>query len=103
MSKSDITITSDNLNETSNNANTNLNTHNDDDSNNNLNNHIPSQFPDQNKTVSIVKVTKPQAIVKIEDFLNLNSSIKQEKIQQQTVNVKPQQSNVNIKKGWLLY
>ncbi len=69
-----------------------MNTQNEDESNN-----TPSQTSDQNKTILINKSIKPQTIVKIEDFLNINNSIKHEK--QQPINLKTPQSNVNIKKG----
>ncbi len=86
------------LSENADSSNTNLNTQNDDESNNNNNS---CQLSDQNKSTLIIKSAKPQTIVKVEDFLNLSNSIKQEK--QQPINVKSQQLNVNIKKGLCLF
>ena len=84
-----MTTTSDNLNENLDTSNIHLNTQNEDESNT-----TSTQISEQNKTN---KSIKPQNIVKIEDFLNLNTTLKPEK--QPLINPKTQQSNVNIKKG----
>lgn len=84
-----MTTTSDNLNENLDTSNIHLNTQNEDESNN-----TSTQISEQNKTN---KSIKPQNIVKIEDFLNLNTTLKPEK--QPLINPKTQQPNVNIKKG----
>lgn len=92
VSKSDNLTTSENTIESTEQINNNISTDNQEESNN------TNIHSEQNKQPNVNKSAKQQNLVKVEDFLNLSNSIKQEK---QQIVLKSQQSIVNttVKKG----